>query len=68
MTALDFLGKELNVGDDVVQLSYRNLLKGTIKKITPKTLIISHERTNVGGTETKQFHDQVIKIWNYGEY
>jgi len=64
MTALDFLGKELNVGDDVVfvQLSYRNLLKGTIKKITPKTLIISHERTNVGGTETKQFHDQVIKI------
>ena len=64
MTVLDFLGKELNVGDDVVfvQLSYRNLLKGTIKKITPKTVIISHERTNVGGTETKQFHNQVIKI------
>jgi len=64
MVVLDFLGKELNVGDDVVfvQLSYRNLLKGTIKKITPKTVIISHERTNVGGTETKQFHNQVIKI------
>jgi peroxiredoxin len=63
MKAYDFLGKEINIGDNVVfvQLSYRNLLKGIITKITPKTLIISHGRTNVCSKETKQFHNQVIK-------
>jgi len=64
MSAKDFLGKEIKVGDTIafVQLSYRNFLTGTIKTISPKTLIISHSKTNVGSTETKQYHDQVIKI------
>ena len=64
MTARDFLGNELNIDDQVVfvQLGYRNLLKGVIKRITPKMVIIEHGRTNVGGRETKQYHEQVVKI------
>lgn len=60
----DFLGNELFVGDEIVfvQLSYRNLLKGIIKEITPKTILISHAETNTCGIETKQFPDQVVKI------
>lgn len=61
----DFLGNNLTVGDEVVfmQLGYRNLKKGKIKSMTERgTLIISHERFNVGGTETKQDCSQVIKI------
>lgn len=62
--ATDFLGNELEVGDEVVfvQLGYRNLLKGTIAKITPKMVFITHEETNVCSTETKQAHSQVVKI------
>ena len=64
IVARDKLGKELHIGDKVVfmQLGYRNLLVGEIVKITPKTLIISHGETNVCSTETKQFHNQVVKI------
>ena len=60
----DYLGKEINVGDNVVfvQLRYRNFMKGTIKKITPHTVLIEHEKTNVSSTETKQHPSQVIKI------
>lgn len=62
--AKDFLGQELQVGDEIVfvQLGYRNLFKGKIASMTPKTLMIEHDRTNVGSTSTKQFHDQVVKI------
>jgi len=62
----DFLGNLIGVGDEVVfvQLGYRNLVRGTITKITPKTLTISHDKTNVGGKQTKQFHDQVVRIPN----
>lgn len=64
MQATDFLGKELNIDDEVVfvQLGYRNLLRGKIIKITDKTVLIEHERQNRGFTETKQFHSQVVKI------
>ena len=60
----DFLGKEITIGCEVVfvQLGYRNLLVGKVEKITPKTLIIKHKKTNDGNTETKQFHDQVVVI------
>ena len=62
--AKDFLGKELEVGDTVVfvQLGYRNLLKGTVKRLTPKTAIIEHPMTNVCSKETKQFHEQLVKV------
>jgi len=60
----DFLGNDLYVGDEVafVQLGYRNLLRGRIKRITEKTILISHEMTNTCSTETKQTPSQVIKI------
>jgi hypothetical protein len=60
----DYLGQEINVGDPVifVQLNYRNFLKGTITKITEKTVLISHPKTNTCSTETKQYPDQVINI------
>jgi peroxiredoxin len=60
----DFLGNCLEVGDEVVfvQLGYRNLWKGTIAKITAKTILISHKKTNTCSIETKQFPEQVIKI------
>lgn len=61
--AKDFFDKELNVGDTVafMQKSYRCLKIGVIKKITDKMVFIEHEKFNVGGTETKQEHNQVIK-------
>jgi peroxiredoxin len=60
----DFLGNELNVGDDVVimQKSYRNFIKGKIIRITKCMVIVQHDETNVCSTETKQTFDQVIKI------
>ena len=62
----DFLGNELNIGDEVVfvQLGYRNLLKGHITKMTEKTILISHDKTNTCSTETKQTPSQVVKIQN----
>lgn len=60
----DFLGRDLKVGDKVVfvQLGYRNLLKGKIKSMTAKTILISHKETNACSTETKQTASQVVKI------
>ena len=60
--AKDFFGNEINLGDTVafMQIGYRQLKKGIIKKITEKMVFIDHERTNVGTTETKQEHYQVI--------
>lgn len=62
--AEDFLGKRINIGDRVVfmQRAYRNLLVGTIEKITDKTVIIKHAKTNIGDTQTKQFHNQVVVV------
>lgn len=61
---LDFVGKELNIGDEVVfmQLKYRNLLKGKISKITKNTIWIDHEKTNNYQVQTKQHSSQVVKI------
>ena len=68
MIGKDYLGNSIEVGDDVVfmQVRYRGLMKGTITKITPKQVVISHSKTNTCSTETKQYQDQVIKI-NKGE-
>jgi len=64
--AQDFLGNELNVGDDVVfmRLNYRSFAKGTIRSLTPKMAHITHEYLSGSGTESKQFHDQIVKIPN----
>lgn len=60
----DFLGQELSMDDEVVfvQLGYRNLLKGKIIRLTPQTIVINHEKTNIGDTQTRQTPSQVIKI------
>jgi len=59
----DFLGRPLAVGDDVVaiQLRYRNLIRGTITKMTEKTIWIQF--TYQGRVdEFKQTPDQVVKL------
>ncbi len=60
----DFLGSELNIGDEVVfmQIHYRGLMKGKIKSLSNKKAVIEHEMTNLCSTESSQFHDQLIKI------
>lgn len=52
----DFLGKELRVGDECVyvRLSYRELTRGSIVKLTPKMVVFN--------TGVRQFPEQVIKI------
>ena len=66
--AKDFLGQDLREGDEVafMQIHYRGLMKGVIKKLTPKKAVIAHEKTNVCSTESIQFHSQMVKI-NRGE-
>jgi len=60
----DFLDKEVNIGDTVVfvQKDYRNLMKGTVKKMTDKTVLIEHDKTNICSTETRQSYGQIIVI------
>ena len=43
-----------------VQLGYRNFWSGVVSKITPKTLLIDHDKDNVGRTQTKQAFHQVV--------
>lgn len=64
--AKDFFNNELNVGDTVafMQKGYRKLLTGIIDSITDQTVLISHEKRYVGGTQTRQSHGQVIKKIN----
>ena len=51
-------------GDEVVfmQVGYRGLKRGTISNISNQKVMISHERFNIGGIRSQQFHNQVIKI------
>ena len=62
--AKDYLGKKLREGDLVVfmQVKYRGLMKGVIKKLTPQKAIIEHEKTNLCSTESIQYHHQMIRI------
>lgn len=64
MSKLDFLGNEIEVGDQVVfmQLKYRNLMKGEVVKITDQKVKIKHEPTNTFRTHTMQDFNQVVKI------
>jgi hypothetical protein len=58
----DFLGNVIEVGDEVVfmQKNYRNFMRGKIKSISKQKCVIVHDRTNIGGKQTIQFHNQVI--------
>ena len=58
----DFFGNQIVLGQEVafMQLGYRHLLKGEVIHISPKHVQIRHKKTNVGRTETKQQHCQII--------
>ena len=60
----DFLGNELNIGDEVVfmQLSYRSLMRGKITRISDTKVKIEHERLGNGRTECMQLQKQVVKV------
>lgn len=59
---LDFLGNKLTVGDEVALINpwYRELVKGTLIKILPKTLKIKFKLGN-SDRETTRYSEQVIK-------
>jgi len=67
--AKDFLGQEISVGDIVVfvEIDYRNLMLGTVDKITPKMVFLSHQRGVLHWTSCKQFHNQVVVIPKEGQ-
>lgn len=60
---LDYFGNEIKLGDEVafIQTGYSNFSSGIIIKITDYIVLINHDRNGVGKTETKQYHNQVIK-------
>lgn len=62
----DFLGQEIKIGDEVIfiEKDYRNLKIGRIKSASDKMLVVEYERSYYGhgGTEMKQYHNQVVKI------
>ena len=60
----DYLGKELNIGDEVVfmQIGYRGLMKGIITFMSNQKAAIEHEPTNTYRTKSIQFYNQIIKI------
>lgn len=63
MTATDFLGTTLVVGDKVIytKLRYRELSTGYIKKITPCMVFIGKKEETDPYNVVKQAHNQVIK-------
>lgn len=62
----DFLGNDLEVGDDVVsiELGYKNLYKTKIVKITSKTIFVEAPRKYQSYLRepVKRFSSQIIKI------
>lgn len=64
MSAKDFLGNDLTVGDEIIftELRYRNFLRGKVKKLTPQMVFIEYDCGKYGSTIIKQAHEQVIKV------
>jgi hypothetical protein len=58
----DFLGKEVNLGDQVVFMlvGYRHLKKGTITKMSPKKCTIKYAPGEYAWT--MQRYDQIVKV------
>jgi len=59
----DFLGNELQVGDEVVciELNHKKLKKVTISKITEKTIFVEYSKW-ANKEIVKRYSDQVVKI------
>lgn len=62
IVAIDYFGNIINIGDTAafMQTGYRQLMIGTVIRLTDRMVILSHGRTNTGKTETKQEHNQII--------
>lgn len=63
---VDFLGNELNVGDEVIfmNIGYRTLMIGKIVKMNPKKATIDFKKPNNTHNwqgQTFQFYNQLIK-------
>jgi len=54
----DYLGNEVSVGDEVVFLQLRSLMRGKIIKLMPNSVLIQYNHS----TESTRFYDQIIKI------
>ena len=61
----DFLKNDIFVGDEVVfmELNYRNLLKGTVVRITPQMVVIEYYDSGFSKmNKVKQVFNQVVNI------
>lgn len=59
----DFLGNELNIGDNVacIELDYKNLVKGEVVKLTPTAVRVKWQHWGKDKI-TLRYSNQVIKI------
>jgi len=66
MSFTDFLGAELNVGDEVVFISrgYRDFSRGTVVSFTPQKVRIAHIHRNIPDYAKLLLQDpyQLIKV------
>lgn len=67
----DFLGNELNVGDEVVsiELGYKSLYRTKIVKITAKTIFVLspwHSYSSYVPPPIKRTSNQVVKVTHDG--
>lgn len=61
----DFLGNEIQVGDRVIHCGgrYKNLSRGIVIKVTPKTVTIeTNHQSNLGRDTFKATSDQIVKM------
>ncbi len=60
----DLLGNEILIGDKVLfmQIKYRDFMEGIIKTMAEKSALISHDKTNAGKTESRQYYGQIISL------
>lgn len=62
----DFLGQELNVGDEVVymRIDSRSLSKAEVASVGKKMVTLWIRKPDI---KTRQFHNQVVKINEEGK-
>ena len=64
----DYLGNEVSVGDEVVFLQLRSLMRGKIIKLMPNSVLIQYNHSTEPvqllewSLESIRFYDQIIKI------
>jgi hypothetical protein len=66
-THQDFLGVTIQEGDSVVLIEpgYRNFVKGSVTRFTPKFVIVKFKNHNNYEKEIKQTGDQLVVV-SYG--